>query len=266
MRDLIRVYRALLRVGWELMLEYRAQALLWILSFVFPLVMMNVWLAVVDEAGPLAGWGRSDFIAYYVAAALFNYLTAAWVLWDWDEDIRTGSLSVKLLKPIDPFHYLLTNELGWKVFILVVMGPLVALAAWLSPEIDYPLTAESLLAVAASAVTGFALNLMMSTSFAMMSFWSTQTKNFYQLVFGLGQFLSGWIAPLALFPDTIRHVATLTPFRYTLSFPLEILMGRLSGSEIALGFAVTAIWLISFTIVYRVFWRLGVKRYEAVGA
>lgn len=266
MHDLTRIYRALLHANWELILEYRAQALLWILSFIFPLVMMNVWLAVVDEAGPLMGWGRNDFLSYYIAAALVNYLTVAWIIWDWDEDIRTGSLSVKLLKPSDPFHYSLSNELGWKIFILALMGPPFALVAWLSPEINYPLTAGSLLAVAAAIAAGFALNLMMSTSFAMMSFWSTQTQNLYQLVFGLGQFLSGWIAPLALFPDAIRHVATLTPFRYTLSFPLEILLGRLAGPEIVLGFVVTAVWIVVFTILYRVFWRLGVKRYEAVGA
>jgi ABC-2 type transport system permease protein len=43
-------------------------------------------------------------------------------------------------------------------------------------------------------------------------------------------------------------------------------MGRLSGPDIALGFAVTALWLILFSMVYRILWRLGVKRYEAVGA
>jgi ABC-type uncharacterized transport system permease subunit len=36
MRDYGRIYRALLRVSWEMALEYRAQALLWILSGVFP--------------------------------------------------------------------------------------------------------------------------------------------------------------------------------------------------------------------------------------
>ena len=135
MRDLARSYRALLLASWSTALEYRAQIVVWILSFIFPLVMMVVWLAVVEEVGPAAGWDRSDFISYYLAAVVVDYLTSAWVTWDWDEDIRTGNLSVKLLKPLDPIHHYTTNSLGWKVFILVVMLPPLILIAWLSPTI-----------------------------------------------------------------------------------------------------------------------------------
>jgi ABC-2 type transport system permease protein len=266
MRKLMRVYAALLRTAWATMLEYRAQAILWILSFVFPLVMMNVWLAVIDEAGPLVGWGRGDFISYYIAATVVNYLTSAWMVWDWDEHIRTGSLSMKLLYPVDPFHQLLNWELGWKLFMLLTLVPLVSMIAWLSPAIDYPLTWDRAMAVGLSVIAGFALNVGMSCAFAMLSFWSTQTNNLFQLWSGLGQFFSGWIAPLALFPEAFRQFASLLPFRYTLSFPLEILMGQLAWPEMASGFLVTGGWGVLFFAAYRALWRLGIRRYEAVGA
>ncbi len=100
MRRLMRIYRVLIQTAWATALEYRAQVLLWILSSIFPLVMMVVWLAVVDEAGPLTGWGRADFISYYVGAALVYQFTFVWTVWQWDDDIRTGDLSPKLLKPL----------------------------------------------------------------------------------------------------------------------------------------------------------------------
>jgi ABC-2 type transport system permease protein len=50
-----------------------------------------------------------------------------------------------------------------------------------------------------------------------------------------------------------------------MGFPLEILLGRLTGAEIATGFAVTGIWIGGFALLYRLGWRMGLRRYQAVG-
>ncbi len=267
MRDLMHIYRVLLRTAWVTVLEYRAQAVLWLISSIFPLVMMVVWLAVVDEAGPLAGgWGSTDFISYYVGAALVYQLTGAWVVWDWDEDIRTGKLSIKLLKPLDPFHHLLSGELGWKILILIFFVPIMIIIAGLTHAITYPIALDMFVAFVLSVAGGFVLAMLMASAFGVLAFWSTQARNLYQLWFGVGQFLSGWIAPLALFPENFRQIASQLPFRSTLGLPMEILMGRLTWPEIGFGFGVTLVWCLIFLIIYRVLWRLGLRRYEAVGA
>ncbi len=266
MLSLARAYRALVHAAWARAIEYRAQAILWLISGIFPLVMMAVWLAVVDEAGPLTGWGASDFVSYYVGAALVYQLTSAWVLWDWDDDIRLGTLSLKLLKPLDPMHHFVSDMAGWKLFSIAVFLPLVAVVAWLTPSIYFPLTPVRVALFVLACLGGLAVSLGMATAFAMISFWSTQSENLYSLFYGVGQFLSGWIAPLALFPAGVRQIADWLPFRSTLSFPLEILLGRASPPEIAFGFAVTLAWIAVFLAIYRVLWRLGLRRYEAVGA
>jgi ABC-2 type transport system permease protein len=193
-RRLLRAYGALLRASWAKALEYRAQVVLWVISGIFPLVMMAVWLAVVDEAGPVSGWGRVDFISYYVGAAVVLQFTGSWVLWDWDDDIRLGSLSLKLVKPLDPVHHFLTDMLGFKLFVLAVLVPVVSLIAWLSPDISYALTPARAALFALACLAGLAVSTLMATAFAMISFWSTQSSNVFSLVFGVGQFLSGWMS------------------------------------------------------------------------
>jgi len=266
MLRLARTYRALIHASWGRALEYRAQAVLWLLTGMFPLVMLAVWLAVVAEAGPLTGWGQSDFISYYVGAMLVYQLTGAWVLWDWDDDIRLGTLSLKLLKPLDPWHHFVSDTLGWKLFAVVVFVPLISAVAMLSPVIQFPLTPLRLVLFALACLGGLSISLTMATAFAMISFWSTQSANAYSLVYGIGQFMSGWIAPLALFPAGVRQIADWLPFRSTLSFPLEILLGRASPDDMVFGFALTLAWIAIFLVIYRVLWRLGLRRYEAVGA
>ena len=265
MRALLFTYRRLIAASWALAIEYRAQGLLWILSFFFPLIMMAVWLAVVREAGPVAGWDAPDFVSYYIAAAVVDHLTWAGILWDWDNDIRTGDLSTRLIKPMDPLHHYISSLFGWKIFILLVLVPPVALAAWLLPAISYPLTLARLAVFALAVILGFAMSIAMSVAFAMIAFWSTQTRNLYSLWLGVGQFFSGWIVPLALFPPALRAVATWLPFRAILGLPVEILMGRLTPAETAQGFAVSLAWLAFFLLTYRALWTRGLRRYEAVG-
>jgi ABC-2 type transport system permease protein len=264
-RDIRRIYGALLRAGWARALEYRAQALLWVLSAVFPLVMMVVWLAIVAEAGPVSGWGESDFLSYYLAAAFVNQMTFSWTIWQWDNEIHSGDLSAKLLKPLDPLNYYLTEQVGIKVFFLALLGPALVVLAVLSPEIDYVRDPLRWAAFALALLTGYAISLLMTSAFGMLSFWSTQSSNLFSLWWGVGSFLSGWIAPLELFPPALLRTAYWLPFRYTLGFPIEILQGRLAWAEIGLGFGVGLIWTVIFLTAYRLLWRLGLRRYEAVG-
>jgi ABC-2 type transport system permease protein len=266
MRNTLRAYPALLRAAWGRALEYRAQVVLWLLAGIFPLVMLVVWLAIVAEAGPLAGWDRTDFISYYVAAALAHEFTAAYLLWSWQADIRLGTLSFHLLKPLDPLHHYISDMLGWKLLLAVLVVPVFVGVAWLSPSIEYGLTPVRAVLFVLAVVGGLAVGTFMSTAFAMIAFWSTQSGNLYGLFYGVGQFLSGWIAPLALFPATFQQVAHWLPFWSFIGFPVEILLGRLSPAETAFGFAVTLGWALFFAVVYRLLWRRGLRRYEAVGA
>jgi ABC-2 type transport system permease protein len=264
-RHLLFVYRRLIAASWAQAVEYRAQFILWVLTFFFPLIMMAVWLAVVREAGPVAGWDAPDFVSYYVAGAVVNHLTTAWILWDWDADIRTGVMAVRLARPVDPLHHYVAGQFGWKIFVLLLLVPPVALAAWLLPQINYPLTAFRAVVFVAAIILGFGIAILEAAVFAMIAFWSTQARNLYGLWVGMGHFLSGWIVPLALLPPALRGVAIWLPFRATLGLPVEILMGRLSDGEILFGFAVTAGWILVLTAAYRLLWTRGLRRYEAVG-
>jgi len=265
MRETARAYPVLVRAGLARAFEYRVQIVLGILLAFVPLVMLAAWLAVVDEGGPAAGWQRADFIAYYVAVTMVFQFTSSYAAWEWQREIRTGDLSTRLLKPLDPFHYYLSQQIGSKIFAALLFVPLVFVASWAIPELRYPLAPGRLAAFALSVLSAFVLNALISSTFGLIGFWSTQSGNLYGVVFGIGQFLSGWLAPLALFPGALAQAAALLPFHCTLGFPVEILIGRLDGPGIAANFAITAAWLLLFLLLYRVLWRRGLARYEAVG-
>jgi ABC-2 type transport system permease protein len=264
LRELVAAYPTLVRNAVQVALAYRGRMALWVLSGFFPLLLMAVWLTVVAEGGPPAGWTAADFLSYYAAATLLANLSGQHVVWEWDTEMRSGDLSVRMLRPIHPFHQYAASDLGHRVVFVVVLVPALVLAALLVPGLHYPIDAGRLAAVAAATALAYVVGLLMASTFALIGFWSTQASNAWLLWWGLGSFASGWVAPLALMPEWLRTAALILPFRTTMGFPVELLMGRLDLGESAYGFAVGLAWLAVFSVLYRFGWRRGVRRYQAV--
>ncbi len=258
-------YRGLLRVAVVQALTYRAQLVIWLLSSLFPLIMMTVWLSVVDQSGPAAGWDRSDFISYYVAAAVLFHLTTGDLAWNWDRDMRSGDLSFRLLKPVSPVHHHLAMDIGLVSVTAALLVPVALVATVVLDSLRYPIGPGTFVLFLVAVVLGFAVSFAMALTFAMGTFWSTQTANLYYLWWGAGAFLSGWVAPVSVLPEPLQRAAHVLPFRSVLGFPLELLLGRLDAGQIATGFAVGLAWLVGLIVVQQALWHRGIVRYQAVG-
>ena len=106
-----RALPTLIRVGMVEAIAYRAEMVVWLLTTTMPLVMLGLWTSVADEA-PFRAWATRDFVAYYLVALVVRNLTSNWVAWQISEEIRTGAVSGRLLRPIHPFLGYLGTHLG----------------------------------------------------------------------------------------------------------------------------------------------------------
>jgi ABC-2 type transport system permease protein len=98
----------------------------------------------------------------------------------------------------------------------------------------------------------------------MVAFWSEWANAIEDLWFFAYLFLSGYLAPMTLFPEGVRRLAELTPFPYLIYMPTRILMGQ--PADVARGLTVSAVWAAVFFLLYRVLWRAGLRRYSGMGA
>jgi ABC-2 type transport system permease protein len=264
-RDTLAAYPALLRVSVQLALAYRGRLLLWFVGGLFPFLLMAVWLTVVDGGGAPADWSGGDFVGYYVAAAVMYTLTSSSLIWIWDGDLRTGELAARMLRPVEPLHQYVAHQAGHGLVSMVLLVPIVVVAAVAVPGLDYGLGPLQALAVLAAGALAFAVATMMAAVCALIGFWTTQTANVWMLWWGLGSFASGWIAPLELMPGWIQDAGRVLPFWSTMGFPVELALGRLDPAAVAGGFAIGAAWLAIFVVAYRPLWRAGVRRFQVVG-
>jgi len=266
-RALVPFYVARFKIEIATSFAYRGAMLIWLLSLIVqPLVSLVVWTTVADSQGGAAGgYTASDYAAYFIAVMVVNQLTFMWHMWEMEWRVRTGFYSPILLRPLHPIHEDIVGNLSFKLLTLV---PLVPVAVILSIVFDahYPTTVRDAIAFVPALILAIGLRYMVEWTFGLLAFWMTKVTAFYQLFGSLSFFLAGQIAPLSLFPKPIQTLASVLPFRWTLSFPVEVALGRVDGRGIAAGLGMQVLWLAIAIVIMRLVWSRATKRYSAVGA
>jgi ABC-2 type transport system permease protein len=263
---LIDMYVQQFRTSLATMLQYRASLVIWLISQVLePLIYLIVWTVVSKgQGGSVGGFTASGFAAYFILLMLVNHVTYTWIMYEYEYRVRHGSLSFSLLRPVHPIHADIADNVSSKaVSFPAMLLAAVGLALIFKP--DFHFAPWAVLAALPAIALAFILRFFVEWCLALAAFWITRVSALNQTYFVAMLFLSGQIAPLALMPGWVQTVASISPFRWMISFPLELLMGQLSAAAAVRGFGVQLIWVFLAWAVMRVVWRAGVRAYSAVG-
>ena len=267
MRSLPALYAQQFKTSLAVMLQYRASLLIWLISHLLePLVYLVVWSAVsAAHGGSVGGYDAHGFAAYFIVLMLVNHVTYSWIMWEYEYRVRHGSLSFALLRPVHPVHADLADNLSSKIITLpLILAAAAVLTVIFRPSFSTPPWAAALFVPAV--LLALALRFLMEWTLALAAFWTTRVSALNRVYFVALLFLSGQMAPLSLLPAPIRLAATILPFRWTTSFPVELLLGRLTPREVVTGLAVQAAWVAVCAFLLRIVWRAGIREFTAVGA
>jgi ABC-2 type transport system permease protein len=265
LRANLRAMPTMLRVGLAETIAYRAEMIVWILTTTMPLVMLSLWTSVAAEE-PFRAYKQADFVAYYLGALIVRNLTSNWVAWQMGEEIRTGTLSMRLLRPVHPFTgYLATHLAALPLRALVVM-PVVGIV-FLTDARHVVVTDAARLALFVVSIAGaWLLTFGMFVVIGALAFFLEKSMALAEVYFGLFMLLSGYLIPLDLMPRWLAGTAEWLPFRYMLGTPVEILIGRLDTGAAATAVAGQWAWAAGMMTLGVLVWRRGVHRFEAYGA
>jgi ABC-2 type transport system permease protein len=267
MNGLAGLYAQQFKTSLSMMLQYRASLVIWLISHVLdPLVYLVVWTTVSrSSGGSVGGYGAAEFAAYFILLMLVNHVTYTWIMFEYEYRVRHGSLSLALLRPVHPIHSDLADNVSSKIITL----PLILAAAVILALIFRPVFHVEAWAAAAFLpvlLLAFAVRFLMEWTLALAAFWTTRVSAINQVYFIAALFLSGQMAPLSLLPAPLRLIASILPFRWTMSFPVELLLGRVSWTDALTGMGIQAGWVALCLLLLRLVWRAGVRVYSAVGA
>lgn len=262
------------RIVWQLVkmnmmqtLAYRGAFFIFMVNTVVSSVIsLLVWLAV-SEQGVALPLDRGRLVTYFLLLSVTAMLTGTWSATYVAEHIRLGGLSPWLLRPAPYVFHDIGNNIGEKIIKLPLLLPLVGLALLLFRD-DVRLPADPLqwLLFALSLPMAAAIAFLIEFLLGLLAFWVQDVRGLIRMTVFAGALLSGRLVPLAFFPPVFSGLLAAQPFRYTLSFPLELLTGQTTGEAAAEGFAAQAAYCLGLWAAYRLLWRVGLRSYTGVGA
>ncbi len=255
----------LARVAFAGVVTYRAEMAIWILATTLPLVMLAVWDAVVAE-GPVAGFDGSGVARYFFATLIVRQLTGVWLLWELSQEIRSGSLSIKLLRPQNPLLYHALQMLLALPLRLVVLAPILVVFAALRPELVWWASPAQWGLFLVTTALAWWITFGVQALIGMVSFWADKADGLFGVWFTFWMLASGYMIPFAFLPEVARDALFWLPFRATLALPIEVWTGTLPVADAGPDVAVQLVWSLGLALAVAAMWRRGLARYGAFGA
>jgi ABC-2 type transport system permease protein len=263
-------YLSSLSLGLRGALEYRANFFFSLLGAVSPVIIQTALWTCLYSGGSggteLFGYSYAQMLAYTFIANIVSRLVRTGFEYDLNNDIHSGGLDRFLVKPIDYMGFRMAQFAGSKLAESVFMGAVLALSlVALSAASLFSVAVVQVAAFALSLVLAFLINFLIFWCVGLLGFWLTEIGFLFEALRIVIITLSGGIFPLTVF-GALEPALRALPFRFTISFPTEVLAGRVPMADVLPSLGIASLWALGLYALARLVWRVGVRRFVAVGS
>lgn len=225
-----------------------------------------IWTGVYQDRESIRGYGYEDMISYIVVGriliAMFNWGLNGYI----SRLIRTGNIIVQLLYPLGFMGRLFFMGIGSNLFInfFFTALPVYVFSVFaFGVRVDYKLS--NMVFFFISLFLGFVIMFLFDFLMGSLNFWTENSWGIQTIKSSFLRFFSGSLVPLEFFPDVLRNLADILPFKSVVYIPANIFLGRMDTALILHSFAVQAAWIIAFFIISRLVYASGIKRINIYG-
>ena len=262
-------YRRAFAIGMQNALEYRMDFALNMVTAVFPIfIQLFMWSAIYGKTGQGAMFGYTypQMIAYTVLAGILNRLLRTGFEYEIAEDIKTGGLNKFIIRPVRHFPFRMALFLGSKTVQTGLMAVIVIVSTFfVARATGLPIGPAQVAGFLPVFVLAFVLNFLLFYLVSAIAFWLAEIGFFFEAVRIVFIALSGGIFPISVLGERVAGVLRWMPFQYTINFPVDVLNGRIFGEELYRGIVVQIIWIALLAGLSAWTWKIGSKKYVAVG-
>lgn len=271
MKKIFNIYKAFFKAGVQSAMAYRVSFICFFVGdSLYCIVMYFIWKAVFMSSGSgnFMGFNMADMTVYVFLSNLVGFLTSTDSTKSLANEIKDGSIIMRMIKPVNVDISLLAYEIGNKVMVFTCLFLPIMIGVEIYRYVVFGYIVFSLLnfiLFAFSIVLSYLLAFYINLLFGYLAFFLMNIWGFDMLKTMLIRFFSGAIIPLAFFPDKIRFVFEQLPFASLIYTPTMVYMGKYSNYELVFVFIKQIFWLFLFVFICRMVWSVAQKRLSSQG-
>lgn len=260
----MRKYIALIKAELLYAVQEKAETFVWLLLETMPALVMGFLL--LANKNQIANLNVSALVTYFVIVLIISRLTSLYFDEDFQDEIRDGTFSRFLLKPIRfPFSFIPMN-IGNKLFnTAFILFPVVIITSIVfRNQLMFP-NLPRLLLFCISLVIAYGLQYTMAVVVASSAFFWEQSRAVLHAKWMLDNFAGGYMLPISFYPIAFRTIINYLPFQYIYFIPASIFIGGENMTWIIRRLLLGLLWLIVLLFVSHCLWKRGIKKYSSVG-
>lgn len=258
---------AIIYAAWQRALTYRFNTFFYRLGEMTEIiVLVLMWRTIYSYESLIRGYTLQEMITYILIGNLVNVMVRNWLPDVVAEDIKNGTLSFFLIKPISYFKYIIFREIGRisLTFFLSVAIQLLIISFFLE-DIILPSNVFNLIIIVIMIVLAFVMELFLSFLVGLIAFWTAEVGGIYSTISRVTKFFAGGYFPLTLLPQVFVQASFLLPFAYTFFIPAQLYLGKIDIATGLKGIVVQIFWIAALFIIIKIAWKRGLRVFEGVG-
>jgi len=250
-------------IGLRNSLEYKMVVISGILNpIIGTIVFTFIWAAIYNLGYTTIGsFTLNEMIFYYLTGMIIGmfYVDMAGYF---QEEVMSGHLLQHTIRNINPFLRRYFSFLGFQTFWIITTILIVII---FSVFVSLPVTLLGIILFIPFLIIAVALRTVISSLIALLTVKTQRIMSIMQAFNTLNGFLAGMWLPLTFFPPAYQSVFYYLPFQYMYFFPNMVLAGKITSTQMLIGFLFAMIWLVFFIIIFGPLYKKAIKYFEAQG-
>jgi len=257
----VTAYLAMFSVRFRSQLQYRAAALAGLLTQVFwGLMRIMVFTAFYRNSDATPPIALADLVTYvWLSQAMLRLLP-----WRADPElealVRTGNVAYELLRPVDLYGLWYCRSLAAQTAPTILRAVPMMVIALLCLGMKGPATWQAFLAWAVATAAAALLSGAIATFLSITMMWTLSGRGIASLVNAGVWLFSGMVLPLPLYPEWMKPILNLLPFRGLMDTPIRLYLGQVDASAAPGLIAHQFIWIAAIVLLSRMLLNRGKRR------
>lgn len=244
----------------------RGEVFLYVLLETAPLfIMSSLWIS--NQTGVVSlGYSSAQLVTYYLIMLIISRMTGFYFDEGMQIEIRDGSFSKFLVKPLAiPFAFIPQNIGGKIIHVGIMLSAIILVfSMFLGNYLIWPSFINLVLFVI-SVMAAYLIQYSLSVLVTAVAFYMEQSSAVIHLKWMFDVVAGGYMIPVDVYPIWLQSIINLLPFKYIYFVPASIVLSKFSFTQSLIQIGVGYIWVIILLFTSHTFWKRGVERYSAVG-
>ncbi len=260
-------YIEVLKTAIKKEMVYKFDFLIFSISgIIFISVFYFLWTSIYtyNNLQTIGGLSLKEMITYMAMSVIIMFAgysnTDRKAYWD----INKNAITNILTKPLDIQNYIFSRDIADN-FLSVIFSilPTLIFAVLIFNIFVPPL--QTLLLFFISTILSILTSFSLAFLVWLTAFWTEQTRGIRRFKEIIIDFFAGSFLPLYLFPDWLKNIALLLPFKSISHIPLSIYIGKIHGIDIIYAITQQIFWIVVFFYIGKFLFKKARKKYSAHG-